>query len=301
MVKLSVVIPCYNGADTIGSQLHALAGQEWSQAWEVIVADNGSNDGTRDVVAEYVGKIPNLRVADASARRGRSFARNTGAQVAVGDGLAFCDADDEVGPGWVRAIGEALDQFEFVASRWDTEKLNDSPRQHYLSNPARDGLLSLWYPPYLPFASTNGLGIKRYLHERVGGFDETFVRAQDTEYCVRVQQMGVALHFVPDALIYYRRRDTFRGVMSQGYAWAYYAVLIYKRYSSPEMRLPGGWWQNWRCLLKLLAVPPIFSGPKGKMRWMWQLSWHTGMLLGGLRHGIEPPFHDPGRSRGMSP
>lgn len=299
-MKLSVVIPCYNGADTIGGQLDALASQEWSQDWEVIVADNGSNDGTRDVIAGYVGKVPNLRVSDASARRGRSFARNTGAQVAVGENLAFCDADDEVGPGWVRAIGEALDAHEFVASRWDTDKLNDAQQQHYVGNPARDGLLSLWYPPYLPFASTNGLGIKRYLHERVGGFDEAFVRAQDTEYCVRVQQMGVTLHFVPEALIYYRLRDNFKGVMSQGYAWAYYAVLIYKRYSSPEMRLSGGWWQNVSSLLKLLAVPPVICGPKGKMQWTWQLSWHIGMLAGGLRHGIEPPFRDQDRLRGTS-
>ena len=300
-MKLSVVIPCYNGADTIGGQLDALAHQEWSQDWEVIVADNGSNDGTRGVVEGYMGRVPNLQVADASKRRGRSFARNTGVEVAMGESLAFCDADDEVGPGWVKAIGEALEEHEFVASRWDTEKLNASPHQHYLENPAQSGLLSLWYPPYLPFASTNGLGIKRYLHERVGGFDEAFVRAQDTEYCVKVQLTGVELHFVPDALIYYRRRDNLKGIMSQGYAWAYYAVLIYKRYSSPEMRLSGGWRQNWGALLKLLVVPPILSGPKGKMRWMWQLSWHVGMLVGGVRHGIEPPFNDHGRSLDRSP
>ncbi len=225
-MKLSVVIPCYNGADTIGSQLDALSSQEWSEEWEVIVADNGSNDGTRRVVKEYMGKVPNLRIADASVRRGRSFARNTGAAAAIGEGLAFCDADDEVGPGWVKAIGEALKAHEFVASRWDTEKLNEAPEQHYLDNPAQDGLLSLWYPPYLPFASTNGLGIKRELHERVGGFDEAFVRAQDTDYCVRVQQAGVELHYVHDALIYYRRRGDLKGIMSQGYMWAYYAVLI---------------------------------------------------------------------------
>lgn len=60
--------------------------------------------------------------------------------------------------------------------------------------------------------------------------------------------------------------------------------------------MSGGWLQNVFGLLKLLAVPPILSGPKGKMRWMWQLAWHVGMLWGGVRHGIEPPFHDLGRS-----
>jgi glycosyltransferase involved in cell wall biosynthesis len=43
-VQLSVIIPCYNGAETIAAQLEALAGQQWSGQWEVIVSDNGSTD-----------------------------------------------------------------------------------------------------------------------------------------------------------------------------------------------------------------------------------------------------------------
>ncbi|HET9225168.1 MAG TPA: glycosyltransferase, partial [Thermoanaerobaculia bacterium] len=44
--KLSVVIPCLNAEATLGDQLEALAGQGWSGEWEVIVADNGSTDGS---------------------------------------------------------------------------------------------------------------------------------------------------------------------------------------------------------------------------------------------------------------
>jgi glycosyltransferase involved in cell wall biosynthesis len=296
-VKLSVIIPCYNGADTIGGQLEALASQEWSQAWEVIVADNGSNDGTRAVVEKYMEHVPNLRVVDASERRGRSFARNAGAQAACGECLAFCDADDEIGPGWVRAIGEALEIYEFVASRWDTEKLNNSPRQQYFANPAKDGLLVLPYPPYLSYAATNGLGIKRSLHERVGGFDEAFVVAEDTDYCIRVQNTGAELHFVPDAVVYYRLRDNPKGIMAEGYGRGYYSVLIYKCHGAPEMRVSGGWRQSVFMLVKLLCMPPILSGPSGKMRWVWGLAWQVGRLVAGVRHGIEPPFHDRSRSR----
>lgn len=104
-VKLSVIIPCLNAERTIGEQLAALAAQRWSERWEVIVADNGSTDGTLEVVRRFAGRLPELRVVDASQRRGSGYARNRGAAVARGEWLAFCDADDVVAPGWVAAMG----------------------------------------------------------------------------------------------------------------------------------------------------------------------------------------------------
>jgi len=68
---------------------------------EVIVSDNGSTDGTVAVVEQYQEKPPNLRVVDSSDRRGAAHAGG------CRRGLAFCDADDEVAPGWVAAMGEA--------------------------------------------------------------------------------------------------------------------------------------------------------------------------------------------------
>ncbi|MFA7097562.1 MAG: glycosyltransferase, partial [Gammaproteobacteria bacterium] len=65
-VKLSVIIPCLNAERTIGEQLAALAGQRWPERWEVIVADNGSTDGTLAVVRSFADRLPGLRVVDAS-------------------------------------------------------------------------------------------------------------------------------------------------------------------------------------------------------------------------------------------
>src|ERR1700756_5684791 len=99
-MKLSVIIPCYNVGDNIAAQLEALAGQQWSEPWEVIVADNGSTDNSLQVVRECARRLPELRIIDASGKAGAAHARNVGARAATGDYLAFCDADDEVAPGW---------------------------------------------------------------------------------------------------------------------------------------------------------------------------------------------------------
>ena len=88
-MQLSVVIACYNAARTIGGQLESLARQEWSEPWEVIVADNGSTDGSAAIAEQYRSRLPSLRVVDASARRGQAYARNVGAKAARGVALAF--------------------------------------------------------------------------------------------------------------------------------------------------------------------------------------------------------------------
>jgi len=100
-----VIIPCFNAADTIAAQLEALAGQCWSEPWEVIVSDNGSTDESSRIVERYIARLPGLRVVDSSDQRGPARARNIGAlAAATGDAFLFCDAGDEVVPEWLTAM-----------------------------------------------------------------------------------------------------------------------------------------------------------------------------------------------------
>jgi glycosyltransferase involved in cell wall biosynthesis len=117
-MKLSVVIPCFNAASTLGTQLEALARQRYNQDWEVIIADNGSTDGSLAVAESYKSRLPGLRVVDSSDRRGAAHARNIGALNSTGDHLLYCDADDEVAPGWMAAMAEALSRHELSPAEW---------------------------------------------------------------------------------------------------------------------------------------------------------------------------------------
>jgi glycosyltransferase involved in cell wall biosynthesis len=125
MAKLSVIMPCLNGAATIAIQLEALAAQQWSEPWEVIIADNGSTDATFQIIEQYHDRLPGLRVVNASDKPGSAHARNVGVRAASADRLAFCDVDDMVEPGWVAAMGNALAEHDFVASIVALDKLND--------------------------------------------------------------------------------------------------------------------------------------------------------------------------------
>lgn len=282
---LSVIIPCRNMGTTIGAQLEALAQQAWSQPWEVIVSDNGSKDDSVQVVERYAARLPQLRLVYSSDRPGAAHARNVGARAATAPALAFCDADDEVGTGWLAAMGTALARHDFVACRLDTGKLN----REWVRHPQEYGLQELWYPPYLPVAGGCGLGVKRAVHAAVGGFDESLRIAplEDTDYCIRVQLRGVPLVFAADAVVHYRYRGGAGMTFRQARLWASRNVLMYKRYRG-DMRVPQPWRRyliGWPRLLRRLAFvrrEQDFYEAIGK------LGWQLGLLVGSLTHRTTP-------------
>src|SRR6185436_4446014 len=158
-LRLSVVLPCRDAAATLEPLLMALAAQSWEGEWEVLVADNGSTDGSRQVVERFRERVPGLRVLDASDRPGQGHARNVGAAAARGDALLFLDCDDEPAPGWLAAMGSALARHGFVACRYDQSKLNPPWLAASRPTPQAAGLNPYVYPPFLPHAGGSSLGV----------------------------------------------------------------------------------------------------------------------------------------------
>src|SRR5579862_952434 len=92
-VEISVVIPTFNNCDVLRRTIEALTRQTLPpSAYEIVVADDGSTDGTRAMVAEARrGPVAIQYVVQANG--GRSAARNRGARAARGRVLLFIDAD----------------------------------------------------------------------------------------------------------------------------------------------------------------------------------------------------------------
>lgn len=283
-MKLSVIIPCFNAADTIAVQLEALANQNWSEPWEVIVSDNGSTDDTVAVAEQYQSKMA-LRVVDSSDRKGAAHARNVGVLAAASEAIAFCDADDEVAPGWVAAMGTALSCYDFVACRREYEKLNEPWALKYRKLSQVDGLQEYTDPPFLPHASSSTIGVKRSVHEAVGGFDETLLRLQDTDYCWRIQLAGIELHFVPDAVVHYRFRPTLKGNFHQTRLWGEYNVLLYKKYRSLGMP-PISWKHGVRAWWLLLSRLPQIHSQEGRVKWVRRFARRLGRLYGCIKYRV---------------
>lgn len=282
-VRLSVVIACYNGADLIGEQLGALAAQRGGCLHEVIVADNGSTDGTRTVAESFADRLPSLRVVDASDRRGSGHARNAGLAAATGNAIATLDHDDVVAAGWLEAVCAALRTQEFIAARRDGARLNPEWALTARPVPQAEGLIE---GPFLPHAGGCSLAFRRSVVDRIGGFDESYRAFDDVDFCYRAQLQGVTLHFCRDALLYYRLRHSLTGVYRQASTYAEESVHIQKRY------LPHGMpptstrhflkYVYWRIRLALRI--PLNRGAFA--RGIWELGWLHGHLRGCLKYRV---------------
>lgn len=290
-MKLSVILPCFNGAKTIALQLEALARQEWSQPWELIVSNNGSTDDSMQIVEQYRDRLPHLRIVQAydpsGPRLGVAHSYNVGIQAARGEAVAFCEADDEIAPGWVAAMGEALSRYDFVAGRLDYAKLNEPWLLQNNPRTQETGLLTYADPPYLPYASGCNLGMRRSLYESVGPLDEQIPYSYDTEYCWRAQLSGYTLHFVPDALTYYRLRADLAGLYRQGRNWGKDHIFLRQKYSSQKvgyLRLLQQFLRTTRYLPQVLT----HMSCKGKTaQWFWHFGWNMGLLQGSLKAYLD--------------
>jgi glycosyltransferase involved in cell wall biosynthesis len=284
MTKISVVIPALDAEATLPALLDALEAQAYEGAWEVVVADNGSSDATHAVAESYRGRLPGLRVVDASAHRGPAHARNVGARAALGDALAFVDADDLVDRGWLAAVAAALAHHDFVASQFDVEVLNEPwlRRSRGVASPGE----RLGYPPFVPHAGACGMAVDRELFLSAGGFDESLPIAQDTDLCVRLQLAGSELHHAPDAIVHVRYRSSVPAIYRQARAYAWDNARLYARYSDGSY--PARDWGKWpfRHWKAITGAAIRAYGREGRARLAWAAGWQVGRVLASFRYQV---------------
>ena len=284
-VAASVIIPCYNCADSVGEQLTALANQRFDRPWEVLLVDNGGADDLAAAIAPFENRLPGLRIVMATDARGSAHARNVGAKAARGEVLLFADADDVVGAGWLAAMVEALKRHPFVACRMDFEKLNPVGESRARNSIQQQGLQDYTYPNFLPHAAGGTLGVRRAVHEAVGGFDTSLLRLQDTDYCWRIQLAGYDMAFVADAVIHYRLRETLGDTWRQAFKYGEYNVKLYQLYKSKGMGKLTVWQglRGWYYVVKRL---PRLARVDERAKVVWSTAWRLGRLYGSVRYGV---------------
>lgn len=212
-MRFSIIIPAYNAACTLAPLLDSLAAKDLTD-FEIIVVDDGSGDGTQELVA---GRDRVLCVRQ-EERRGPAAARNRGAALAGGEWLVFTDADTCYLPDTLEHIRETVSQCD-----------GDAFVGTYAGRPANEGFMprykGLWelvtiderllarggdYIPYNTWAPRPGL-VKKAVFEAVGGFNERFRGAdlEDMEFGYRMTAAGYKIYFAPRIKILHNYPATF--------------------------------------------------------------------------------------------
>jgi GT2 family glycosyltransferase len=206
-------------------------------------------------------------------------------QAATGDAFVFCEADDEVAPGWLAAMGRALRKYEFVAGAHEYRRLNE-PWLAKGMEPDRGLLWKKHMSPY-PYSSGCKIGMRRSVYETVGRFDSDCKTSWDTDYCWRVQQAGIPLHFIPDAVISYRLTHKFVDRYRKGKLWGECDIILLKKHGNSSVgirKIKTLILKGIQILLHLLKIPFFVWDKRAFGDWIWQLGWRIGEWRGYFKY-----------------
>jgi glycosyltransferase involved in cell wall biosynthesis len=208
-VDISVVIPSYNTAATIGQTLEALTRQSTARSSEIIVVDCSPDESVADVCARF----PSVTLLREARRFNPGEGRNIGARAAQGDLLVFVDADVHLTEGALDAAYLYYQSGHFMfggALELDeSEATTASYLEHYFFNhEAQAGR------PECPRANLSSalMVVERELFLSAGGFAD-IPRMQDTELSERMARRGVSLTFTPTVLAHQIQDSPMRQVL----------------------------------------------------------------------------------------
>lgn len=192
-MKVSVILPVHNGQRFIGEALASLARQTLPPD-EVVVVDDGSTDGTVDLVRDY--QLPGLRLLQ-QAQSGPAAARNAGLAVAQGEAIAFLDADDLLCSGHLARAVECLRGAPEVGI---AQGLIQRMRW-------RDGSFQPEHGPY-QFVNLGSLVVRRTVFDKTGGFSADLWENEDTDWLLKAWEQSIGKRVIAQVSLYYRLHDS---------------------------------------------------------------------------------------------
>ena len=203
--QVSVVIPAFNRKDYIRQTVDSVLNQT-HKALELIVVDDGSTDGTLDILKEYGERITLLQHPNGE-NRGQASALNLGLQHLQGEYIAILDSDDYWSLNYIETMLPFLDKNPECGMAYSNGYAVDETGKvlydlikegHQERNQAGDILLDCYL--CLPGESL----VRRSVYERVGGFDVSLRAGQDHDMCIRLAE-NCQLAFNNKPLFHYRK------------------------------------------------------------------------------------------------
>lgn len=238
-VQVSVIVPCYNEARTIGYLLSALTVQDFPlDHLEVIISDGMSTDNTRSIVADFGAVHPeiDIRVID-NPQRIIPAALNRAIEATKGEYIVRLDAHSIPSSSYLKKCVELLHGrgAANVGGIWEIKPGGDHWIARGIAAAAAHPLgagaarYRIGGPPgpvdTVPFGAFH-----RSWLERIGPFDESLLTNEDYEYNVRIRNAGGEVYFDPGIKSIYLARPDLVSLARQYARYGYWKARMLKRY-----------------------------------------------------------------------
>jgi glycosyltransferase involved in cell wall biosynthesis len=226
---ISVVIPAYNAAHTIGVCLDALERQTAPRSdYEVIVVDDGSSDET----CALIERRPGVHLMT-QAHAGPAAARNLGVECAAGNVVLFTDADCAPAADWIERMAAPFDDTEIVGAKgaYTTEQRSIVAR--FVQLEYEDKYDHMARDKNIDFIDTYAAAYRRDVFTANGGFDLSFPSAsvEDQEFSFRLARQSFKMVFVRQATVrHLGHAESLRAYWRKKFRIGYWKVLVHKRH-----------------------------------------------------------------------
>ncbi len=236
----SIIIPTYNRIEEIKELLASLdALNNDSPAFDLLIVDDGSTDGTTPFLQSYDAQYEILIYGQSNA--GPGAARNLGMQKATGSYFLFIDSDCTLPKDYLVKLHQYILEYNPDAFGGPDTYHEDFPVLLKAINYAMTSFLGTGgtrgseksVTKYYP--RSFNMGIHRKVFERIGGFGK-LRHGQDMDYSARIYQNNFNVAFIKDAFVYHKRRTNLKRFYNQIHNWG--VARINLGYLYPEMLKP---------------------------------------------------------------
>ena len=243
---VSVVIPNWNGRELLPLCLDSLRRQTYPHL-EVIVADNGSTDGSLELLAR---DYPGIRVLALGENRGYAGGINAGFRAAAGQVLVAFNNDAEADPRWIEELVAALDRHPEAGMATSRVRLYDRrDRLHtagdYFKLDGIPGNRGVWQPDGPAYdeetwvfgAAGVAAAYRRSMLDEIGPLDESFGSyLEDVDLSWRAQLAGHRCIYAPRAVVYHVVSATGGGPVASFFVGRNTIFVIVKDYPTSLLR-----------------------------------------------------------------
>lgn len=277
---ISAIILCFNERQHIEASVRSLLSQERPPGGlEIVVVDGLSDDGTREILKRLALEHPELRVVD-NPRRITPCAMNVGIQTARGQYIAILGAHTQYAPDFLKTCVALLDEHPEVSCVGGPavtrgRGLFGQAVAAAMTHPLGIGNAKHRHPTYEGYAEMACYPVfRKEVFEKIGLYDERFVRNQDDELCYRLARQGEKVLISPRARYTYFIRETPSRLFRQYFDYGYWRVAVLRKHRRPAslrqlvpplfmsavllgailgLSMPG-WWK-----LSAVALPLIYG------------------------------------------
>ncbi len=218
--RFSIIIVTWNALHHLKNFLPSVTDTDYPD-YEIIIADNASNDGTKDWVEN---NYPQVRRVTLEQNYGYCGGNNRAVPHATGDILVFLNNDVEVSRGWLHPLND-LFQGNPGAAAAQPKLLSYHNRDEFEYAGAAGGFVDKYGYPFcrgrlidslekdhqqfqkagpIFWASGAAMAVRRSVFKETGGFDEDFeFHMEEIDLCWRMQNLGYSVYYVPDSIVYH--------------------------------------------------------------------------------------------------